>query len=412
MNGDPLLTGADVVYPNQNFSSVPTGWIEDQEKAALDNRPCATGPMMWFEHAASNKPTLVGGVPNPCVNPWPVGLIVGGSLTDRGAEKVRLGRAGLGVLGFGQTGGIFMGGSPDLNLGGNGVAGETTSDTNTFAGVRGFAYSAEAGVRGVSTQSTGVVGQSFGTDVTNVRSGPGVLGIGPPVTVQVPGLGSPGWPGVLGMPSPSNPAGNGVEGRSTRGLAGIFRGNVFVSGNAIVQGNKSAAVPHPDGSHRALYAVESPDSWFEDFGRAELTEGQARVELDPDFAAVARTEDDYHVFLTAEGDSNGLFVTNRSASSFEVREQQQGTRSLTFSYRIVARRKGVQAERLPKVELPPPIPEEELLEETGLPIEEPPDERELDRYPAEWGLPPPGWPVETLGWPPEGPPLEGRETAG
>jgi hypothetical protein len=103
-----------------------------------------------------------------------------------------------------------------------------------------------------------------------------------------------------------------------------------------------------------LYALESPESWFEDFGRGEMVRGRAQVELDPDYAAVVQTED-YHVFLTPEGNSKGLYVSNRRTSGFEVREQQGGTSTLTFSYRVVARRADIEVERLEKVELPPPI---------------------------------------------------------
>jgi hypothetical protein len=78
--------------------------------------------------------------------------------------------------------------------------------------------------------------------------------------------------------------------------------------------------------------MESPESWFEDFGRAELTEGSAEVELDGDFAALVNT-DDYHVFLTPEGDSAGLYVSARSRQAFEVREQGNGTGTVEFSYR-------------------------------------------------------------------------------
>jgi hypothetical protein len=54
---------------------------------------------------------------------------------------------------------------------------------------------------------------------------------------------------------------NGVAGTS----AGAFFGQVFVSGDFTVAGGaKSAAVPHPDGTHRRLYCLESPESWFED----------------------------------------------------------------------------------------------------------------------------------------------------
>ncbi len=39
-------------------------------------------------------------------------------------------------------------------------------------------------------------------------------------------------------------------------------------------GTKSAAVPHPDGSHRLLYCVEAPEAWFEDFGEGTIGRGQ------------------------------------------------------------------------------------------------------------------------------------------
>ena len=74
--------------------------------------------------------------------------------------------------------------------------------------------------------------------------------------------------------------------------------------------------------------------------------------LDPAFAAVVHG-DDYHVFLTPRGDSRGLYVSKQSATGFEVREQQGGTGSLPFSYRVVAKRKGGAGRRLERVALAP-----------------------------------------------------------
>jgi hypothetical protein len=124
-----------------------------------------------------------------------------------------------------------------------------------------------------------------------------------------------------------------------------------------VWGKKSAAVPFPDGSHRLLYAVESPESWFEDFGKARLIRGRARVNIDRNFASVVRLAD-YHVFLSPEGDSRGLYISKKSKNGFEVREQQGGSSSLRFSFRIVAQRKDVSIKRFARVSLPkrPPIP--------------------------------------------------------
>jgi hypothetical protein len=130
-------------------------------------------------------------------------------------------------------------------------------------------------------------------------------------------------------------------------------GPVFVLGNVVVTGSKSAAVAHPDGTHRLTYAVESPESWLEDFGRAELIDGSATVRLDPEFAALL-TADDFHVFVTPEADCAGLYVSSRSREAFEVREQGNGRASVPFSYRIAARRWDVEARRLERFDVPPP----------------------------------------------------------
>ena len=77
---------------------------------------------------------------------------------------------------------------------------------------------------------------------------------------------------------------------------------MFVNGNFTVigPGLKSAAVPHPDDSHRLFYCVESPESWFEDFGEGQLAEGKGAVRLDPDFAALVDVNG-YHVFILSMG---------------------------------------------------------------------------------------------------------------
>jgi hypothetical protein len=69
--------------------------------------------------------------------------------------------------------------------------------------------------------------------------------------------------------------------------------------------------------------VESPESWFEDFGEAQLVDGKATVPLDPEFASIVKT-DAYHVFLTPYGDSNGLYVSRRNNIEFQVSEHQGG----------------------------------------------------------------------------------------
>ena len=172
----------------------------------------------------------------------------------------------------------------------------------------------------------------------------GVRGVG----LTIEGEGGIGVEGIPGRGTPTNEP-----------WAGAFRGSVLIErdctvrGDLIVLGAKSAVVRHPDGSDRALYAIESPVSWFEDLGRATLTDGRAWVALDDDFAAVTQPSDDYHVFLTPEGETEGLRVGERTPTGFEVRELRGGRNTLPFSYRIALRRPDVDRDRLAHVDLRP-----------------------------------------------------------
>jgi hypothetical protein len=223
------------------------------------------------------------------------------------------------------------------------------------------------GVLGFANKSVGVLGWSFAhAGVYGSSATIAVIGDGTSGHIGVEGFGNSfGIYGHVNFANP-NPDGAGVFGAAAvdlnnldnyTGRAGVFVGpvdvigNLTVTGNQVVWGTKSAAAKHTDGTHRLLYCIESPESQFEDFGEAKLVRGRAQVSLDSDFAALADTRQ-YHVFLTPYGDSNGLYVSTRSRNGFEVREQGGGTGSVTFSYRVVARRKHVATERFQKVALP------------------------------------------------------------
>jgi hypothetical protein len=124
---------------------------------------------------------------------------------------------------------------------------------------------------------------------------------------------------------------------------------VDTQGDLVCTGSKSAAVQLPDQRWVRLYAVESPDNWFEDFGSGMLSDGAATVNLDPTFAQTVNANVAYHVFITPKGDSEGLFVANETPAGFEVREQHSGHSSIAFDYRIVGRRKGYENIRLEDV---------------------------------------------------------------
>jgi len=122
--------------------------------------------------------------------------------------------------------------------------------------------------------------------------------------------------------------------------------SISEAGNLTCKGTKSAVV-QVDEQPRLMYAVESPEVWFEDFGASALQNGAATVNIDPLFAKTVNLGVDYHVFLTPLGDSNGLYVAEKTATGFTVREMGGGTSDVGFDYRIVAKRAGYETTRLP-----------------------------------------------------------------
>ena len=471
MNGDPFLVGVGSIFPNQNSSTAPTAWEEDTDQAAQQGIPCASGPMLTLIKRSNNLATLPGGAVNPAPEPAPVCLIVQNVRMNAGIGQ----RLSASVIGAGLVGGQFVGGIPGVpGLGvvgvgapgdgvrgvstgarpaGHGVAGTTFSANINHAGVRGEANTGGVGVVGESQDGSGIGVRGLGSNQAVRGDGGrfGVVGSGTATAVDGRGVGA-GTFGVVGRGSATAVDGRGVGAGTfgvvgVGGVAGVWGGNatsggigvvgvsgpiaggiipfagrftgpvaiagpVTVTGSVFVTGTKSAVIAHPDGSHRAMYAVEAPDNWLEDVGRAQLRQGVARVDIDPDFAALSGLGDDYHVFLTPEGPSNGLYVADRSAGGFQVREQGEGNAEIGFSYRVMTRRTDVRTKRLEPVELPsetgvratepaalppapfPGLPEEPAAEPEGVSTAEPQAERE-----SALPEPPSGWPLDTVPWP-------------
>jgi hypothetical protein len=295
-------------------------------------------------------------------------------------EGVNNSSNGTAVLGNANaTSGLTVGVSGQVaSPAGAGVIGINTATTGNGPGVNGQAFSAAAtAVLGHNKSTTG--GPSLGAmGITDSTGGIGTYGTG--VSPSDEGAGITFRPiGVWGDTNQS--AGVGVLATTDFGIAiaaynnaenistvkfqndeatdevgnvlatkgGHFGGICVmdVGGNLGCTGSKSAVVPVDGGTRKvALYAVEAPENWFEDFGTGQLSRGSAVVQLDSTFSQTINSSDEYHVFLTPKGDCKGLYVTNETADSFEVRELGGGTASVAFDYRIIARRKGYESVRL------------------------------------------------------------------
>jgi len=129
---------------------------------------------------------------------------------------------------------------------------------------------------------------------------------------------------------------------SPQGTCGVGEG-----GNLSCTGQVKMLVSAGGGTRTVeTYSVQSPENWMEDFGSGSLSGGAVVVTIDAAFAETVSGDASYKVFLTPNGESKGLYVTNKTATSFEVRESGGGTASIGFDYRIVAKRRGFEAQRM------------------------------------------------------------------
>jgi hypothetical protein len=318
----PLQAGVDgdVVLGFPNASTFETSITNSANNGTAFFAQCINGPSGVGLEAKGSKYGVIGTNVQP-------------NFPGAGILGLTIDAKSYGVWGLheGPTGTAVQG-DATIAPGGTGVAGIVTSGI----GVSGQVPATS------SANAIAVYGQNYST---YTGPGPGAGGFG------VYGLSAKGH-GLVGAVATAGAAAvvgavNGVAGA----YAGAFYGPVIVSGAFTVLGPKSAAVAHPDGTHRRLYCIESPESWFEDFGKGQLECGRAEVTIDPGFAAVVDLTD-YQVFLTQYGSYDVLSVTAQTPQGFRV-ETQNTTSASRFGWRIVAKRKDIPAPRFETVTVPP-----------------------------------------------------------
>jgi hypothetical protein len=288
--------------------------------------------------------------------------VYGGSDTGHGVEGAGGSLSG-GVVGvFGSTGG--------------GVSGDYTTYSNSYnAGVWGDTagggqtdYHDSAGVLGTADNAFGVLAinnsSGYSALVAENSSGNvadfealGTTGKGLTVRVNNDSAGlfyntSNGHTTLVVSNSGSDGPGSADKGTpglfdtlmatSATGTCGIGGGSMSCTGpmkSLVAAGGGSRTVE--------TYATQSAESWMEDYGTGAMEHGVGVVQIDPVFAETVTADTSYHVFLTPLGDSPGhLYVVKSGPTSFEVRESGGGTSSIGFDYKIVAKRRGYEAQRL------------------------------------------------------------------
>lgn len=331
--GDTLVIGNAATAPGYQNGFAMT-WLA----AAVGGKP----GLRVTNSTASTYDDVADGVQGYATGNGPAGVY---GRNDAGGRVGVHGNAAGGTAVYGQSNG------------GQGVTGVSGTAFGVYASGGAAAVYAGGGTFGVyAVPGAGAGAGVYATTSTNsAHAVQANVGAGTMAHGVVGSVATAGWIGVLGQAGAAGAFGLYGLAQVAGAYAGYFSGKVVVAGDFSVTGSKSAAIPHPDGTHRLVYCVEAPEAWLEDFGEGTLVGGAAEIALDPAFAAIADTGQ-MHVFLTPhQAEGNGLAVTKRHAAGFTVTERNRGTSGGTFSYRVVVRRKDRPGERLATVVLPPPV---------------------------------------------------------
>jgi hypothetical protein len=275
--------------------------------------------------------------------------------------------AGYGVEGSASNVGVYGSGTGTVGYGVDGhgtyigVKGVGTGTSGTSIGVYGQTADSEGfGVQGASPY-VGVYGAAAGSSQTGAGYIPdaGVWGdTGGNDFAGVYGTADNNWAGLFynngsvpTLEAYNETSGNGLVFETIASdFENEFTCTIDTGANLTCSGTIKGVANVEGGARKvSLYAMQSAENWFEDAGSGQLSNGSTSIALDPTFAQTVNLGVDYHVFLTPNGDCKGLYVSQKSATSFEVHELGGGNSSVAFDYRIMAKRSGYENARLADV---------------------------------------------------------------
>jgi hypothetical protein len=296
---------------------------------------------------ANNKTAAFAGVfgadlatPNPSGTPLNNSGVFG--QTSTGIGVLAQAKAGTAIVANAAGGdGIFATTQSNIpGLASAGVFGEDVGNTSTASGVTGFSGTG-IGVAGDNFErgkflNAAFLGLTFASSINTYfpAKPPGGLfnsDIGEGVVAE-----------SQGSQAEALAAANFSGGPLFRAYAGSAEmldldngGNMVLKGTLTQNGNPKSVTHTSGAGDVVMYSPAQSVATVEDVGEARLALGQAYVRLDPRFASTMNQTHPFLVFITPQGDTAGLYVTQKSAAGFLVREHG-GQSNIAFDYRIVA----------------------------------------------------------------------------
>lgn len=264
-----------------------------------------------------------------------LGTVAGGS----GAAGVRgTGNTanGSGVTGVGQSATAFGLRAHNTNASGTGALISSNGIAATYL-ITGSGAAINGSVTGVWARTTDAAGtggifSGNAAGATNLIGGSGVSAVG--TNIGVAGFSSSAANGVLraGGYFDTN-AGQSFAYVGARTAANVIR---KIEGNGTV----NTVVKDLNDKQVVLSAPEAPENLFQDFGQGQLVNGKAHITIDPIFTKniIVNEKHPLRVFVQLKGDCNGVYVSNETATGFDVVELKGGTTNTKFTYFITANR--------------------------------------------------------------------------
>ena len=272
---------------------------------------------------------VAGFATTAAITAFPVG-VYGQAVTATGFGMQAINGAAAG------TGAIFTGNNAASTFLVNGTG---TAANGSIIGHFGYGRNAANGIGVVG------VGNNFATIFTPAQGG-GVVGTGSKYGVV----------GFAGTTVNTNPLNNSAANGAGASAGGYFevqnagtaqtwsyvavRDNLGILRKIIGPGTVNTIVKDLDGNQVALSCPEAPENLFQDYGSGQLVNGRARIDLDPILAKniIVDAAHPLRVFVQLEGDCNGVFVTNKSGTGFDVVELADGSSNTPFMWTVAANR--------------------------------------------------------------------------
>ncbi len=259
--------------------------------------------------------------------------------------------SGIGVVGIGNNSSSFS----SIADGCGGAFTGTANGSYSYAtdvqgtgvlGVGNNAANIGALAAGSGGAFTGTYAGAYGLGL-NTGNGTGVIGVGnnlPNALTLSQGSGGAFFGNTVGVYGYSATIGGGFGGYFENSGADY----AYVGGNQggtsykiIGTGTVATIVDRTDGSKATMFCAESPEILFQDYGTGKLVNGKVHISLDSIFSNNIFVDANYplKVFVQLNGDCKGVYVTNRSATGFDVIELNSGTSNTEFTWTVVANRK-------------------------------------------------------------------------